>query len=98
MSCGRKAAKVPVEGSYNSLPATRTLPVLSRIALCQAFAVFMSPVAVKVPVEGSYNSALDTGWGENPPAIRTLPLGSKAAAVGKLGAPVSPPPLRGLFA
>jgi hypothetical protein len=62
---------VPVEGSYNSILASKskTRPSGSRAAQAAYFDTVVAPIAVKVPVDGSYNSTV----AEPPPAIRTLP-------------------------
>jgi hypothetical protein len=72
------AVTVPVEGSYSSAfrdSMSRTLPSGSRVAETTSVDAVIAPVAVKAPVDGSYNSRV----AEPPPAIRTLPLGSKVA-------------------
>src|SRR3954471_11575467 len=78
-------AQALVAGSYNSAlgkallpllvpPATSTLPVDRRVALCSPRAVASVPAADHVFIAGSYSSALATAPPEPiPPVISTLP-------------------------
>ena len=60
--------------------ATRTMPLGSKVAVCQKRAVFRLPVTVQVPLAGAYSSALAKALKPLiPPATRTMPLESKVA-------------------
>ena len=62
-------------------PATSTVPLSSKLAVCSARAVLRLHVAVQVSSAGSYSSALlrETKPVANPAATSTLPLGNKLA-------------------
>ena len=68
-------------GSYSSaeaileLPTTKTLPLVSSVAVWSKRATVMLPVEEKVPVAGSYSSAEKVP----PPATKTLTLVSSVA-------------------
>jgi len=63
-----------------SPPAMSTFPLNSNVAVWNALATVMLPVAVKVPNAGSYSSALASDRETpTPPAMRTLPFGSNVA-------------------
>src|SRR4051794_34837369 len=76
---------VLLAGSYNSElatvssascekpPVTRTLPLLSSVAVCEYRVVLIGEAADHVLLAGSYNSA-ELGSPQQPPATRTLPL------------------------
>jgi hypothetical protein len=78
-------ALMPTPATLTVLPATRTLPLGSSVAVCPLRAVPREPVAVHVPVLGSYTSAEEVPTPPPPttttppPATRTLPLGSSVA-------------------
>ena len=60
-------------GPCRVLPAIKTLPSGSNVAVCLPRGVVMLPVGVNVPLRGSYSSALDWFCGQIasfPPAIR----------------------------
>jgi len=64
----------------DAAPATRTLPVGRRVAVCPWRANAMLPVVDQVPVAGSYSSAL--AWEvkpSKPPATSTRPSDSSVA-------------------
>jgi len=84
------AIQVPLAGSYNSAlarmpilgpnpPATSTIPLGNKVAVCCSRPVFRLPVVAQVPLAESYNSALAEALKGPPPAIRTIPSGSKVA-------------------
>jgi len=84
----------PVSGSYSSAlevavvfwpPATRTLPLGNKVAVCSRREVIIESVGVHVPVPGSYNSALAVTLPEAsmPPVTRTCPLFSSVAVAMK---------------
>src|SRR5256885_1020854 len=74
-------------GSYSSAvlppPATRTLPLSSRVAVWKRRPLLRLPVLLHVPVAGSYNSDRSVMLGKpstkNPPATSTLPVVSNVA-------------------
>src|SRR3954447_9776408 len=109
------AVHFPVAGSYSSVeariasgassaPATRTLPSVSRVAVCSNRGDVMVPVAVQRPVFGLYSSdsaiaplgsptdgqPFVAGPGHLPPATRTRPLGSSVAVCHARGWIMSP--------
>jgi hypothetical protein len=83
--------QVPLAGSYSSAladtlillsnpPATNTIPLGSRVAVCWERAVLRLPVDIQVPLAESYSSALvRTALTPNPPAAKMIPFGSKVA-------------------
>jgi len=78
-------------------PQIRTLPSGSRTALCTNRGVDIVPVTVNVPLTGSYSSALSRIVLPPakvacvcPPAIRTLPSGSRVALCPDLDIVISP--------
>ena len=84
--------QIPLAGSYSSAlaeglkllsspPATRTMPLGSKVAVWFSRASLRLPVVVQLPLAGSYSSALAEGLKllSSPPATRTMPLGSKVA-------------------
>ena len=86
------AAQVPLAGSYSSAlakalpslsdpPATSTIPLDSKVAVCRERAVLRPPVPVQAPLAGSYSSALAEALKllSPPPATSTIPPGSKVA-------------------
>ena len=61
-------------------PATSTLPLFSRVAVCCSRAVARLPVVLKVPATGSYSSVVAVSPAlAAPPVTSTLPLFSRVA-------------------
>jgi hypothetical protein len=85
------AVQVPLAGPYRStlgappsprLPATRTVPSCSNVAVWSTRGVLRLPVVVQVPLAGSYSSALakKSSLGlSTPPTTSTLPFWSSVA-------------------
>jgi hypothetical protein len=81
--------QVPLVGLYSSAvgealkgppPATRTIPLGSKVAVCSWRAVLRLPVAVQLPLAGLYSSALaKVPLTPVPAATNTSPLGNKVA-------------------
>ena len=89
--------KVPAAGSNSSAvasapplpsdpPATKTFPLVSKVAVCPERIVPMSPVELNVPLAGSYNSALAV----LPPAMSTLSFCSRVAVCALRAVPIVP--------
>jgi hypothetical protein len=61
-------------------PATSTMPLGSKLAVCTPRAMLRLPVTVQVPSNGSHSSALVKGLNpSHPPATSTSPLVSSVA-------------------